>query len=231
MNYRQPVFLIRRALLESIACFVLLTNAAAASEWKTVDNTNDGIQVFEREVSGSSLVAFRGVGDINAPLLQVATILFDTERRRDWIAGLGESRILRWNDKDNFVEYDHIELPFFIRDRDFVSRIRVSFDQSRKEMVFRFQPSDDPSAPPTDYIRGEVINATFILSTVENDEKTRVDVEFLCDPKGLIPKWLVNYFLRDWPKTTFRNLRKVALNSAIPVDPRFSNMASEGTLQ
>ncbi len=55
----------------------------------------------------------------------------------------------------------------------------------------------------TNYIRGELIDATFILSSIDDDKKTRVNASFLCDPKGSIPKWLVNFFLKDWPKKTF----------------------------
>jgi hypothetical protein len=212
-----------------IALIALLAHLSQASEWYPVDNTTDGIQVFRQEVGESGLVAFRGIGVIEAPLPLVATVILDTDKRREWIDGLDESRIILWKDKDNFVEYDHIGLPFFIKDRDFVSEIKMSFDPSKKEMVFHYQPSDEPSAPHTNYIRGDLINATFILSSIDNDEKTMVDAEFLCDPKGWIPKWLVNFFLNDWPKTTFRNLRKEVLKD-LPVDARFSQLLTRGKI-
>ncbi len=205
----------------SIALVALLVQLSHASEWYAVDRTDDGIQVYRKEVDGG-LVSFRGVGVVEAPLAVVATVIFDTARRQEWIDGLSESWIIRWQDKDNFVEYDHIGLPFFLKDRDFVSKISMSYDRSRKEMVFHYQPSDEPSAPHTNYIRGELIDATFILSSID-DKKTKVDAEFLCDPKGWIPKWLVNFFLNDWPKTTFRNLRKEVLKD-LSVDTRFSQL-------
>ena len=40
----------------------------------------------------------------------------------------------------------------------------------------------------------------------------------------VVPASLVNFFLKDWPKTTFRNLRKKVLKSGITVDPRFSDL-------
>ncbi len=206
-----------------IALFVLLAHLSHGAEWSTVDVTTDGIQIFQKEM-GDRLIAFRGVGIVEAPLPLVATIIFDTDRRREWIEGLVDTRIIRWEDQDNVVEYDHIRMPIFFRDRDFVSKINMSFNQSRREMTFHYQPSDDPSAPRTSYIRGELIDATFVLSFTENDTKTKVDAEFLCDPKGWIPKWLVNYFLKDWPKTTFRNLRNEVLKSDLSVDPRFSKL-------
>ncbi len=211
-----------------IALIVLLANPGHASEWQSVLNTSDGIQIFEKESSAIGLIEFRGIGVVEAPLPLVATVIFDTDRRRVWIKGLAESRILRWAGKDDFIEYDHIDMPIFFADRDFVSMIQIRFDRAGKELVFRYQPSDDPSAPHSGYLRGEMINMTFHLTSIDHDRSTRVDAEFLCDPKGWIPKWLVNYFLKDWPKTTFRNLRKEVLRSDISVDPRFSELLKPG---
>ena len=206
-----------------IAFFALLAHLGHASEWQSVDITTDGIQILKKE-TGDRLVEFRGIGVVDAPLPLVATVIFDTDRRREWIEGLADSRIIRWRDKDNFVEYDHIRMPIFFQDRDFVSKIKMTFDLSGKEMAFHYQPSDDPSVPRTSYIRGELLDTTFILSSIDNDTKTRVDAEFLSDPKGSIPKWLVNFFVKDWPKTTFRNLRKEVQKPDLSVDPRFSKL-------
>jgi START domain-containing protein len=212
-----------------ITLFALLPYLSHAFEWQSIASTTDGIQIFRKEVKDSGLVAFRGIGVVDAPLPLVATAIFDTDRRRKWVAGLVDSRIIRWGDKDNFIEYDHVGMPLFIKDRDFVSIGKMSFDLSKKEMIFHYQPSDDPSAPRTNYIRGELIDTTFILSSIDNDKKTRVDAQFLCDPKGWIPKWIVNFYLKAWPKTTFRNLRKEVLKDH-SVDTRFLKLLKNGSI-
>jgi hypothetical protein len=50
-----------------IALFVLLAHLGHASEWQSVDTTDDGIEIFRKE-AGDRLVAFRGVGVVEAPL-------------------------------------------------------------------------------------------------------------------------------------------------------------------
>jgi hypothetical protein len=206
----------------SIAFFVLLAQPGRAAGWQSVDTTDDGIEIFRKEAD-DRLVAFRGVGVVDAPLPLVATVIFDTGRRLEWIEGLVDSRIIRWGGKDNFVEYDHIDMPIFFQDRDFVSKITMSFDLPGK-MTFHYQPADDPSVPHTGYIRGELLDTTFILRSFDNGKRTQVDAEFLSDPKGRIPKWLVNFFVKDWPKKTFRKLRKEVQKPGISVDPRFSEL-------
>jgi hypothetical protein len=221
---------LERVIGLSFALLTLLAFPGHASEWLPFDNTDDGIEIFRKEENAGGLIAFRGIGVVEAPLPLVATVIFDTDRRREWVEGLVGSRILRWEDRDNFIEYDHIEMPFFMSERDFVSKIKMSFDLSKKQMVFQYRSADDPTAPRTDYIRGEVVDMTFILSSIDNDRATRIDAAFLADPKGWIPKCLVNYFLEDWPKKTFRNLRKEVLKPDIPVDAHFYKILRRETI-
>lgn len=208
---------------------LLIGGPAGASEWQPVVTTADGIQVF-RKTAERGLIAFRGVGIVDAPLPVVATVIFDTDRRKEWIKGLAASRIVRWESMDHYVEYDHIAMPAFFADRDFVSRAQVRFDSFRHELVFHFQPAEDPAAPRTGYLRGEMLNMTFILQAVEQGRSTRIDAEFLCDPKGWIPKWLVSLFLRDWPTTTFRDLRKEVGRSGRAADPRLVELLKQGPI-
>ena len=219
----------RGAAWFALALYVLLADPGHASEWLSVLTTSDGIQIFKKDATAAGLIEFRGIGVVEAPLPVVATVIFDVDRRREWIKGLADSKILRWEGKDTFIEYDHIDMPIFFSDREFISRIHMRSDLARKDVVFQFQPSDDPSAPRTDYIRGAMLNMTFMLSSIDQGRSTRVDAEVLCDPKGWIPTWLVNLFLKDWPKTTFRNLRQEVQKSDIAVDLRFSVLLEAGT--
>lgn len=207
-----------------VAVVLLIASVSSASDWRSIQETSDGIQIFKKDATESGLIEFRGVGVVDAPLPLVASVIFDTDRRRLWIKGLAESRIVRWDGPDAFIEYDHIDMPTFFSDRDFVSKVTIRSDRARREVVFRFQAVGDPAAPSTGFLRGEVINMTFVLRSVDDDTRTHMDAEFLCDPKGWIPSWLVNFFLKDWPKTTFRGLRQEVLRPGVTVDPRFSGL-------
>jgi len=212
-----------------LALIALAASASQASEWQKVESTDDGIQIFKKEVPGSSLIAFRGIGVVEAPMPLVATIIFDTDRGPEWIEDLVESRILQWINKDEFIEYDHVGMPFIVKDRDFVSKIKMTYLPT-KEMIFHYQPAIEPSAPRTNYVRGELIDTTYVLSSIEQDQKTRVVADFVCDPKGLIPTWLINFFQKDWPKTTFRSLRREAQKSGLTIDPRFAKLFTQGII-
>lgn len=194
------------------------------SEWQKTDETKDGIKVYKREIPGSDVIAFRGEGVVNAPLSLVATIIFDTKRGPEWVEDLKESRVLRREDGMTFIEYDHIGTPIILKDRDFVARVTTAVDPVNRTLTIEYKSVDDPSAPRTSYVRGNMEHATFILKAIGSgaDQKTEMIGDIHCDPKGSVPKWIVNFFQKDWPVTTFRNLRRQAARKDIPIESRFA---------
>lgn len=211
------------AIRTALPILLLFATSIRADDWKQTDHTDDGITVYKKDVSGSDVVAFRGHGIVDAAISLVTTIVFDTARGTEWIEDLKESRILRWLDPFQFIEYDHIGTPFVMKDRDFVTHVTMAPDPSNRKILLSYQSVDDSSSPNTDYVRGEMIHANFVLTSLDAG-KTDVDADIHCDPKGSVPKWIVNFFQSDWPVTTFRNLRKQAKKPDVKADPRFANL-------
>lgn len=206
----------RRALL---LLAILLPATARAGDWVKV-KTSQGITVSKRE-TGGPVVAFRGEGDVDAPLDAVATVIFDNTRATEWIADLKASRIVRWTGKDEFLEYDHAGMPPPFSDRDFVSSVKLETDRENQIVIFRYSPAIDEAVPPVKkYVRGELSSTVFTLTRLD-DGHTHVIAEVQCDPKGYVPKWIVNWVQSEWPETTFKNLRRQVAKKDIVVDEYF----------
>ena len=195
-------------------------DSLTAAGWTQTKKTDDGIVISTRRVPGSPVMAFKGEGDVDAPLDKVSTIIFDTTRAAEWIADLKESRIARWTGDAEFVEYDHIGTPFIIKDRDFVSLVSYSVDAAAKRVRFHYASTTDPSLPEKRYVRGDLMDTTYLLSAVDATH-THVIADFHCDPKGWIPSFVANWVQADWPIDTFRGLRRQAAKPDVSVDPRF----------
>lgn len=181
----------------------------------------DGILVYKKEIEGSPVLSFKGEGMVDASLARVATVIFDTTRAPEWVDNLEESKLLRWATPTSFIEYDHVGTPFIMKDREFVSLVEMNFDKKAHTLKFHYQSTDDPAVPKTDYIRGTLSNTSFLLKSVENDQKTYITGEIHCDPMGSVPKWLVNAYQSAWPRITLRNLRRQVKKPDIREDPRF----------
>jgi START domain len=223
--------LARRALLFSalLSSGVLASaNAPKDPPWEKFDE-DDGIAVFRREVPGSPIIALRGEGVVNAPILRVASVLIDTARAPEWIDSLAETKIVRKLNDDEQIEWDHITTPVILKDRDFVFDIKLELNPGGKQVLLNYHSVYDSGAPKTDYVRGEFTYGTFTLTSIEGGKKTRMLCEVLADPKGSIAKWIVNLFQKDWPHKTIASLRNQVAKPDIKDQPRLKNMlAAQG---
>jgi hypothetical protein len=202
--------------------------ANSKPDWQKISE-EDGITVYRREMAGSAIVSFRGKADINATLPKVVGILLDTTRATEWTDDLVESRVLRWiHWPTEYVEYNHVGTPIPMKDRDFVSLVRVSAHPEKGELEVSYAdvpPLTPPlQAPKTDHIRGELSGSGFILRSIAEGRKTTLDGWIQCDPKGSIPKWIVNYFQKGWPRNTLEAIRAQALKPDVKEHPYFKSL-------
>lgn len=198
-------------------------NASATNDvpWEKVKDSDDGIAVYRREIPGADVLAFRGVGEIAAPAAKIASIIIDTKRATEWVEDLESASVVRWLGPDRYVEYDHIGTPFILKDRDFVSIVEIKVDREKHQIVLHYKSADDADAPKTSYVRGDLQDTTFVLTETATG-KTLLDGAILADPKGSVPKWLVNFFQKDWPVDTLRSLRKQAAKPDVAIDPKIA---------
>jgi len=186
--------------------------------WEKIRD-KDGITVYRSAVPGTAVVAFKGEGRVEAPLLRVAHVIIDPSRGTEWVASLAESRVLRRTSPFEFLEYDRFSMPLFVKERDFVSKVTVEPDVSRRTVVVRFVSVEDAAMPPnTRCVRGQLVRSVFELSE-DGPGATRVRAEILCDPRGSLPKWLVNFFQKSWPVDTLQALRRQSVRPDVTDHP------------
>ena len=206
---------------------VLLAPVVAAApdshDWKLI-TSEDGIDVYKRPLPGSGIVAFKGVGTIDSPVWRVASILLDTRRAPEWADSLKESRVVRRLGPDAYVEYNHLGMPFIIKDREFVSDVTIEVDAASRTFALVYQPARESVAVAPHCVRGEILAGRFEAVSIDGGRQTRFTAELQADPKGLLPAWLVNLFQRNWPVTTFEHLRTQARKPDIAMPAEFRDV-------
>lgn len=212
-----------------IALAVATPHVAVADgvTWQRVDDA-DGVTVYKREVQGSDVIAFKGEGVVNAPLVRVASVVFDTSRATEWIDSLSEARVVRSISPTEYIEYDHFSTPFVMKDRDFVTSNKLEYDAAKKAITIRMRSVTDPAAPPTSYVRGELVSSTFVLTPTADGKGTFVSGDVHCDPRGSVPKWIINWAQKDWPRTTFKKLRVQVGKANIVENPAIRALVDQG---
>lgn len=192
----------------------------SAAGWEKIDVSDDGIARYRREIPGVNIVAFRGEATLEAPLMRVAAVIDNVEREHEWMSDLVVSYdIERASDLDRW-EYNRTRAPWPISDRDFVIHTLITFRRTPEESIFiDMKSAENAKKPPVPgVVRGELMNSKFVL-IAKNPTQTFFICEILADPKGVIPKWIVNIFQKSWPIDTIRGLRAQLLKNDIVESP------------
>ena len=124
------------------------------------------------------------------------------------MADLVESSEIEKASETDRWEYNRTSTPWPLRDRDFVMRTVVSFEKTPvPTLTIQMNSGLNPKKPVIDgVVRGEIVDSKFVLKAIEPG-KTWFSCEVLADPKGDIPKWVVNLFQKGWPRDTIEGLR------------------------
>jgi hypothetical protein len=223
-----PAFalLLATSFAVAIADPVLAGDTRRDDGW-VITRRESGIAVSHKDVPGSRFLAFRGEGDVDGPLLLVGSVLVDVGRDHEWMDNLVEVRILRIVSETEYVTYSHVGTPITMSDRDFVTDVTLAVQPSAKQMTILMHSVSDPAAPRTGYVRGELDQSSFTLTSIDGGARTHVVAEIHCDPKGSIAAWLVNSFQNNWGMNTLKSLRQQVKKPDIAVHPRLKAVLEE----
>lgn len=199
----------------------------ADASWEELSN-DEGILVHRKEVEGSDVVAFRGETVIEAPIAKVANILIDTSRKLEWVARCVEAKNVRQLSTYERIEYNKTHTPWPLQNRDFLFRATAEFDTTKKRAVFRMKSVEDALAPETDdAVRAHLHNSAYSLTSLGDGKKTHVVVEIHADPKGAVPKWVVNLFQKSWPQKTLGGIRGQVAKPDVKDHPGIRDLFAE----
>jgi len=194
-------------------------NEGLGVKWEEVRGAN-AVKVFAAEIAGSDVVAFRGESVIEAPLIKLVAAFYNMERKREWMHDLKEIKILRYSNRNERVEYYLSKTPWPLDDRDFVYRAKFFLSPDKKTFDLLIENAQDPAAPEREsVVRGTLQHSYYQMVASPDGKSTKIVVEILADPKGFVPKWLVNIFQRSWPVNTISGLRSLVTDSTFKIDP------------
>jgi hypothetical protein len=174
--------------------------------WR-LESSSDGITLYGGSDQGTGIVPLKVVMTIPGTIEEVSLVLEDIPRRKEWVSNFGGSVLLdRANDYDQ-TEYLHVDMPWPARDRSAVLRARVTVSDDLKHATIAAESCESPLAANLPVlVRSKIYASTFQMTQV-GDNVEVVALVFI-DPRGSIPKWIVNYFTRRVSRSTLSGLRR-----------------------
>ena len=191
------------------------TLQAAPAGWIKVD-TEDGVTVYEKEVG--DFLAFRGEGQITAPVGKLLYVIEDAAHWKDWIENLDKGRVLERKNPFHKVFYQTFDSPFPAEDRDIVYEAKTRREAATGKVFVEMRSVLHPKAPKTVGVRVNLKYTRYEITPLPNG-KLHVVLETLSDPGGSLPDFLVNWAQRDYPVKLFQGLRKQVRKSHAKLAP------------
>lgn len=195
--------------------------APVEAGWTRVTE-EDGVVITSRPSDHSPLPIFRGVGWVDAPLLEVLAVITDAERHHEWIFSCSASALVAQTSEASGIVYNRTDAPWPVPDRDVVLDSRVELVDGEREVIVRFSATEHPERPPTD----GVVRMTYLQGHyhlwAEGDARTRVEYQVDSDPGGTLPTWLASRGTREMPLETLRALRAQLVRTRGAYDDRIA---------
>ena len=105
---------------------------------------------------------------------KVASVLLDPRRAPEWVDDLTESRVVRHLREDSYIEYNHVHLPLFIKDREFVSEVRIEVNEAARSLTLVYRPTDTSEVPPSGNVRGQIRSRLFRVQSRGEGQGTAI---------------------------------------------------------
>ncbi|MBL7715210.1 MAG: hypothetical protein JNL01_07045 [Bdellovibrionales bacterium] len=218
---KDPMTRILLVLTAFLVSQIVWADPFPSTPWELLSES-DGIKTYRKEVPGSSIVAFKGEGDIDATIAEICGVVDDVAREKEWMSDLKVSYIVEKKSENQRVEYNESFVPWPFQNRDFVIDAKASFEKKPAPFFRVVMQSIEHSAIPkkSGIVRGQLHDSVFEVRSIDGGKRSHLTVEIFADPMGNIPNWVVNLVQKSWPKDTIEGIRKQIKKGGITPHPK-----------
>lgn len=185
-------------MLKSICLSLLLlgTFAGYSGDWK-LEKNKDGIKVYTRSTAGTDILEFKALSTINASRLNVARVIARVTDYPSWFPNCSDAKLVEDISSTQRKYYYRLDLPWPASDRDAVMLLSVDVDDKKSTTTLNFTRSKGkPNV--SGVVRMPEADGYWKLKSVGSN-KTELHYQFLADPGGSLPTWIINMFIVDGP--------------------------------
>ena len=191
---------------------MLLTAMPVIAEVKQEDwelrRDKNGIKVYTRKVEGSPHKALKAITYLDSKLTPLVALLSDVDACTRLSSVCEQSYVHKQMSDTDLYVYTWNNLPWPVKDRDIIARIRWSQDPVTGAVVMTGQADANVMPKQSGRMRIQYANVRWELIPLE-DGQVKVVNEAHIDPAGNIPAALANFLLVDTPFETFSKIKEL----------------------
>lgn len=184
--------------------FAILTGSLRAQEWELQED-EDGIKVYTREVDGYGMPAFKGVGFLpDADIESFVSMIKDTEHSTD-IYPNQERSVMIMDQGDEFIIHAFSKAIWPLSGRDGYYQYKVE-RKADGSAVIRIETLANYAEEEDDYVRLDRGYGHWKI--VEKGGGLSVEYVFVADAGGAVPMWLKESVVTSTPIDTIKAMRE-----------------------
>lgn len=195
----------QRLVLLLATCWSVAPFAAEPGvEWE-LRRDRDSIQIYTSAVEGSRYDAVLSrtiVQDVR--LSALVALLKDSEACARWADKCAESYVYEVISASELLVYTHNNLPFPIKDRDVLSRVKWLQDPDSLEVVMNSEATADILPRKKGKLRLLEANVSWQFSPLPNGAIEVINQAHI-NPGSSLPGWITNRLLVDTPYETMKS--------------------------
>jgi len=208
-------------------CMAELTDTA----WVLVD-TRDSIATYHEKNPSEKIVAVRGKSVLDVSPEIVLSVLIDAnyQSQKEWVPDLIDFRILKQDSIFDRILYVYVDIPWPAKDRDFVYHARIMPQPDGKTVWLDYRSVAFPFPEKDGVVRG-MMKTLFIITSRDNGKRTGIDLRASADPRGVVPKWVVNFAQRSYSYKMLKRVKErvYAKKDKVAITAEFRSLFNDST--
>jgi ribosome-associated toxin RatA of RatAB toxin-antitoxin module len=175
------------------------------NEWK-VSLDKDDIIVYTRDVESSPFDEFLVQGEVRGDIQQFRKIITNIERYTEWLPDCKSAVVIENPSPDDITYHMKLKVPFPFANRDIIQQINIH--ESGRELIVEITNRPAKIKKEENYVRMQKADGRWTIQQLSAD-RIFIKFQYLADPGGGVPPWLVNTFLVKNPHKTLQNIREM----------------------
>ncbi len=173
--------------------------------------TQNGIKVYGCELPNSNFNAVKAEFEINATLVQYATMALRVDRYPLWNFEARNSKLVEKFKSTELIYYSEVDAPWPVQDRDIILHMKVDQHPISKILTIQLKSLPDYLPENPEFIRIKEYWSELRVIPLSLT-KSRIEYYLELNPGGEIPAWIVNFICARIPINTFTNFKN-SINS------------------
>ena len=190
----------------TLILFFFAQDLVAQTDWK-LRREDDGITAYTRSREGIKFKEYKVEMIIDATHEQLLAVFKDYDKYADIFPGTSDVKLLLDEDT-HYITYVKFNIPFPVKDRDALFDNTMTYDAAQDLLRIDIKCLTDEFDTNDKLVQIKYCEGSWEFEELE-DGRMRVMNQFIVDPGGFAPAFIVNSKTVDDPIKTCKSLREI----------------------